>query len=157
LQGPQGNVGSQGPQGSAGATGPQGAQGTQGTPGVGTQGPPGAQGSTGAAGSSNLSINKTPADTDISITTSGSSLNFDYNNLATKVNKIREIILQAPPSPMVVFHPLTLTTTSATFTPFYNNPNSSIEVTSEVPSTGGQLEDQLEDHLDLYSSTLKIQ
>ena len=38
---------------------------------------------------------------------------------------------------MVVFHPLTLTTTTATFTPFFNNANSSIEVSYEMPASGG--------------------
>ena len=117
MQRPQGNVGSQGPQGSAGAIGPQGAQGTQGTPRVGTQGPPGAQGSTGAAGQSNLSINNKLADTGIQLSSSGTTLSLDYNNLAAKVRNIPEVKLEETVVPMNVFYPLYLTSTTAKFVP----------------------------------------
>jgi hypothetical protein len=67
-----------------------------------------------------------------------SLIQFDLkDSVKAKINNIRQIILEPSPIPAVVFHPLTLTTTSATFTPFYNNPDSSIQVSYEVPTPGG--------------------
>ena len=67
-----------------------------------------------------------------------SLIQFDLKeSVKAKINNIRQIVLEASPIPAVVFHPLTLTTTSASFTPFYNNPDSAIHVSYEVPTPGG--------------------
>jgi hypothetical protein len=67
-----------------------------------------------------------------------SLIQFDLkDSVKAKINNIRQIVLEPSPIPAVVFHPLTLNTTSATFTPFYNNPDSSIQISYEIPTPGG--------------------
>ena len=70
-------------------------------------------------------------------TGAGRTLNIDLKDtVKSKINHIRELKLEATAVPMNVFYPVDLTTTSATFLPFWNNTNSSIEAFSSLPTAG---------------------
>ena len=67
----------------------------------------------------------------------GRSISFDLSTYAkTKIESIRELRLEETNAPLSVVYPVVLSTAGqATFLPFWNNPNSSIEMFSELPSS----------------------
>ena len=68
----------------------------------------------------------------------GRSIVIDLSTYAkTKIDSIRELRLEETNAPQSVVYPVVLSTVNqCTFLPFWNNPNSLVEIYSELPTVG---------------------